>query len=103
MLTHIDDDGVLKFNKSGLEEAGYDPSAGSLQCYYQEISRVTDDDFRIEYGPQIQMSGYDRPQSDFVYVKCVNFFNTAVYKNYHAYVQKRPTVRKFKVGIAFLL
>lgn len=96
LLTRIDDDGILRFNKTGLVEAGYDPSADSLQCYYQEITRVPDDDFNIEYGPQIQMSGYDRPTSDFVYVECVNFANIAVYKNYHAHAQRQPSVRKFK-------
>lgn len=93
----IDNNGMLIFNKSGLLDAGYSANADSLDCYYQDIFRVTDDDFHVEYGPEKKMTGNDRPNSDFVFVQCYNFAGISAYKNFHAYVQKISTVRKLKV------
>jgi len=89
--------GLLQFNISGFEESGYSLISNSLHCYYQEIYRPKDDDFRVEYGPQILITGIHEPRTDFIYVACYNFLGLPVYRNFHAYVRRRPEVRKFKV------
>jgi len=98
-LTYIDmNTGLLQFNASGFEQSGYSKSSNTLQCYYQEIYRPKDDDFRLEYGPQIPITGLHEPRTDFVYVACTNFFGFTVYNNFHAYARRHPEVRKFKAS-----
>lgn len=43
------------------------------------------------------MTGFNKPQSDFIYVNCNNFAGISIYENFHASVQRHPSVRKFKV------
>lgn len=98
-LTFIDmNSGLLQFNSSGFEEAGYSLESNSLRCYYQEIYRPKDDDFHVIYGPQIPIIDLHEPRTDFIFVSCVNFFGLTVYSNFHAYARRRPEVRKFKVS-----
>lgn len=97
-LTYIDmNTGLLQFNVSGFEESGYSLSSNTLHCYYQEIHRLKDDDFRLKYGPQILITGLHEPQTDFIYVVCYNFLGFTVYSNFHAYARRKSEVRKFKV------
>lgn len=97
-LTYIDmNTGLLQFNASGFEESGYSMTSNTLRCYYQEIFRPVDDDFHLEYGPQIPITGFHEPLTDFIYVSCTNLFGITAYSNFHAYVRRRPEVRKFKV------
>lgn len=91
--------GFLQFNVTGFKEAGYSLNSNTLHCYYQEIHRPKYDDFLLEYGPQITMTGVHEPKTDFIYVACTNFFGLKVYSNFHAYARRRPEVRKFKVTI----
>ncbi|XP_050441596.1 uncharacterized protein LOC126846324 isoform X3 [Adelges cooleyi] len=106
-LTYIDmNTGLLQFNSSGFEEAGYSLKSNALHCYYQEIHRPKDDDFHVEYGPQIPMVSLHEPKTDFVFVSCTNFLGLTVYSNFHAYARRKPEVRKFKndveLGVAVL-
>ncbi|CAH1724499.1 unnamed protein product [Aphis gossypii] len=106
-LTYIDmDTGLLQFNASGFEESGYSMTSNTLHCYYQEIYRPIDDDFHLEYGPQIPITGFHEPLTDFIYVSCTNLFGITVYSNFHAYARRRPEVRKFKddmeLGVAVI-
>jgi len=89
--------GLLQFNASGFEESGYSLTSNTLRCYYQEINRPIDDDFRLEYGPQIPITGFHEPLTDFIFVSCTNLFGITVYSNFHAYARRKPEVRKFKV------
>lgn len=93
------DTGLLQFNASGLEESGYSLNSNTLNCYYQEIYRVKDNDFDLKYGPEIPITGLHEPQTDFIYVACTNFLGFSVYSNFHAYARRRPEVRKFKVRL----
>lgn len=43
------------------------------------------------------MTGFNKPLSDFIYVNCNNFAGISIYDNFHASVQRHPSVRKFKV------
>lgn len=98
-LTYIDmDTGLLQFNATGFDESGYSLKSNSLSCFYQEIYRPKDDDFRLEYGPKIAITGLHEPLTDFVYVACTNLFRITVYRNFHAYARRRPEVRKFRVN-----
>lgn len=99
-LTYIDmNTGLLQFNETGFEESGYSLGSNTLHCFYQEIFRPIDDDYRLEYGPKIPIVGIHEPQTDFIYVACVNFLGLTVYHNFHAYARRRPEVRKFKVNM----
>lgn len=91
------DTGLLQFNVSGFKESGYSLTSNTLRCFYQEIIRPKDDDFNLEYGPQIPITGLHEPKTDFIYVACTNFLGFTVYSNFHAYVRKIPEVRTFKV------
>jgi len=93
------DTGILQFNSSGFEESGYSLKSNTLHCYYQEIYRPKDDDFSLEYGPKITITGFHEPLTDFIYVACTNFLGFTIYRNFHAYARKRPEVRQFKVTI----
>ncbi|XP_054283059.1 uncharacterized protein LOC129000151 isoform X1 [Macrosteles quadrilineatus] len=95
ILTLMDEEGYLRFNKTGLGEAGYDEESPPY-CFYQEIFRPPEDDFKVIYGEQIQMSGRDRPRSDFIYVECQNFAGFRTYSNFHAFAQRNETVRRFR-------
>lgn len=97
-LTYIDmESGLLQFNVSGFKESGYSLTLNSLHCFYQEIIRPKDDDFNLEYGPQIPITGFHEPKTDFIYVACTNFLGLTVYTNFHAYARRIPGVRTFKV------
>lgn len=63
----------------------------------QEINRVAENDFEVVYSSRIVMTGFNKPQSDFIYVNCNNFAGISIYDNFHASVQRHPSVRKFKV------
>lgn len=96
----IDDNGFLVYNESALKEAGYDRSSiNSLKCTYQEIFRPLNDDFNVKYGPEIKMSGHDFPKTDFIYVQCKSFAGFIIYRNFHAYVRRNPSVLRFQVHI----
>ncbi|XP_050522148.1 uncharacterized protein LOC126894884 isoform X2 [Daktulosphaira vitifoliae] len=106
-LTFIDmNTGLLQFNKSGFKESGYSLKSNGLKCNYQEIYRPKNDDFHVIYGPQIPIIDLHEPQTDFVFVSCVNFIGLTVYSNFHAYARRRPEVRKFKnhdeLGVAVI-
>ncbi|RZF48176.1 hypothetical protein LSTR_LSTR015920 [Laodelphax striatellus] len=95
----VDKRGHLVYNRTALLEAGYDSNASSLHCVYQQITRAADDDFNVVYGDEIQMTGDDQLTTDFVFVECRNFATIAIYQNFHAYVQRDPTVHRFKKWI----
>lgn len=97
------DTGLLQFNVSGFKESGYSLDSNTLRCYYQEIYRPSEDDYRVEYGPRIPITGLHEPRTDFIFVSCANFLGFAVYSNFHAYARRRPEVRKFKVNITNIL
>lgn len=94
-LTLINQDGVLQFNQSALDESGY--STASLSCYYQPIIRPEGQDDVTVYGPKQLMTGRDRIDHEYVYVACTNSWSVTVYKNMHAYprtLHPKPTPRK---------
>ncbi|XP_046660865.1 uncharacterized protein LOC124354454 isoform X1 [Homalodisca vitripennis] len=95
ILTMIDEEGYLKYNKSGLVEGGYDIDSPP-SCYFQEIFRAPKSDFDVIYSNPTLMKGCDQLQSDFVFVECYNFAGISIYQNFHASVQRNQSVRKFK-------
>ncbi|XP_075230929.1 uncharacterized protein LOC142329898 [Lycorma delicatula] len=103
LLTMIDKNGFLVYNETALAEAGYDKS--SISCTYQEIFRPLNNDFTVNYGPEIKITGHDVPKTDFIYVQCKNFA-VVIYRNFHAYVRRSPSVRNFQndkeIGVAVI-
>ncbi|CAH0388813.1 unnamed protein product [Bemisia tabaci] len=97
VLTQIDRDGRLGFNRTALQLLGYDEDASSLDCYYQEISRAPEDDFNVIYGEKVPLTDTHIPTEDFIYVECDHrLTRIPVYRNFHAYARRHPSVRRFK-------
>lgn len=56
-------------------------------------------DQKIYFSDKITMTGNDKPKSDFIYVACEkSSWLPNVYSMYHAFAQKNPNVRMFRVS-----